>query len=775
MTRLLLTREDWTLFRNIETLGQKAGVPPARLPHLVVKELVDNALDVGATCSSGRLPDGGFFVEDDGPGLPGDDGEVAALFSVRRPLCSSKLIRLPTRGALGNGLRVVAGAVLASGGTLAVRTCGRRLELQPQDDGSTRVLAVEGRPGAGTRVEVRLGPELPAADPGLFLWANLAVDLAGRGVAYSGRSSPWWYDSDAFFDLCQALGENLVRELVAKLEGCGGGRAGTVAGEFLRRRGNSLTRDEADQLLAAARAQGRLVKPSRLGAVGRMDSYPGYAREAGSFEVKAARGHNPACIPFVIEAWARPADRPAAQVCVNRTPVVADSWVRRSASSRTEYALLGCNLGYTFKVGRSRDFDLLVNVCAPHLQLTTDGKEPDLEPVADPLLDALEAAARRCGRAARGAAGGSAMPDQKDVILGALPDAIRRASGDGASRYSLRQLFYIIRPRFIEAFGAEPDYGYFSRVIAEHEDSQGQELPGIYRDNRGVLYHPHTGEEVPLGTRSVEEYRRPAWTFNKVLYCEKEGFFPLLRDVQWPERHDCALLTSKGFATRAARDALVLLGGTDEPLTFFCIHDADGPGTLIYEKLQEGVSAASPRRRAEVVNLGLEPEEARSMGLAVEPVQRKDGKAVPVARYVSGQERDWLQKNRIELNAMTTPQFLAWLDAKMQGQPGKLVPPPAVLNDRLADDVRACLRDDIVARVMREAGVDVRVARAFAALAPELARLNPVVEGYVRAALGDDGAQEWSAPVRRLAVEVVSKGGGATPSRGEPIRELPED
>ena len=45
---------------------------------------------------------------------------------------SSKLLRLPQRGALGNGLRVVAGAVLASAGSLVVITRNKRIELRPQ-------------------------------------------------------------------------------------------------------------------------------------------------------------------------------------------------------------------------------------------------------------------------------------------------------------------------------------------------------------------------------------------------------------------------------------------------------------------------------------------------------------------------------------------------------------------------------------------------------------------------------------------------------------------
>ncbi len=116
-------------------------------------------------------------------------------------------------------------------------------------------------------------------------------------------------------------------------------------------------------------------------------------------------------------------------------------------------------------------------------------------------------------------------------------------------------------------------------------------MPGIYRDVRGSLYHPHLKERIPLGTMAVEGYDRPKWTFNKILYIEKEGFFEILIDEKWPERHDCALLTSKGHATRAAKDLIDMLGDTGEEILFYCIHDADAYGTNIYEKLQKASRA----------------------------------------------------------------------------------------------------------------------------------------------------------------------------------------
>ena len=190
-------------------------------------------------------------------------------------------------------------------------------------------------------------------------------------------------------------------------------------------------------------------------------------------------------------------------------------------------------------------------------------------------------------------------------------------------------------------------------------------------------------EDIALGTLAVEQYCRPEWTFNKMLYIEKEGFFEALKSARWPERHDCALLTGKGFSTRAIRDLLDLLADSDEPLTVFCVHDADAFGTMIYQTLQEETKAR-PRRRIEIVNLGLEPWEAADMGLEAEKVTDRERRAA-VADYVLARPMasggpSGCRQSRYELNAMTTPQFLAWLDGKMaEHGGGKVIPPASVI------------------------------------------------------------------------------------------------
>ena len=132
--------------------------------------------------------------------------------------------------------------------------------------------------------------------------------------------------------------------------------------------------------------------------------------------------------------------------------------------------------------------------------------------------------------------------------------------------------------------GKELGYGYFCKVVTRYENRNGR-VPLLYRDPRGVLIHPHTGEEVSLGTLAVEAYVRPGWSFNKVLYIEKKGFFPALTEARFGERHDCALMSSDGYATGAVRDLIDLLGDHGEEVTIFCVHDADAYGTMIYQSL----------------------------------------------------------------------------------------------------------------------------------------------------------------------------------------------
>ena len=697
-------REDWTRLLTVQGLQQRAGVPADLLRRLVLKELADNAHDQG-NAQVGELSGGGYFVQDDGRGFVGTPEVIARMFSINRPLISTKLWRLPTRGAQGNGLRVVAGSVFASTGSLAVITRGRRIELRPEHDGSTSVLSVEPvADQAGTRVEIVFGPAIPEDEDALS-WASIAVAM-NRGESYRGKSSPLWYAADDFHALLLAS-DATVRDMVLNLEGCTRNAGEIVAQAGLTRVAcRDITRAQSDALLTMARRYARAVNPKRLGAVG-ADLFHGYAYATASGEATFGLAPLEAVIPFTVEAWVASNEDMSITACVNRSPAGSDIFADHN---QRQINLFGCGLKNTVATApRDKDFAIYLNVTTPFMPSTSDSKEPDL----GPFLDAIKAAVSKAIRKVQNP-NATTGTSQKDVVLANLDDVIALVSGEEGYRFNARQVFYKMRPIVRAATGEELQDKNFNNILADYEAAHG-EIEGMYWELRGSITHPHRDETITLGTLMVEEYARPTWTFNKLLYIEKEGALEALKQNRWPERHDCAVMSSKGFSTRAARDLIDKLAEHDEPVEVFCAHDADASGTMIYQSLQEATKARGARK-IKIANIGLEPWEAVGMGLEVETVESKQRK--PVADYIheaGGGWAEWLQTHRVELNEMTTPELIAWLDEKMTDQgDGKLIPPDDVLVRECGARIESKVRAAITARILREADLDGQVAAAVA-------------------------------------------------------------
>jgi hypothetical protein len=195
-------RPDWGLFLHPDRLPQKAGCARDRLRAMILKELVDNALDAGATATLAQVDRDTWTVTDDGPGL--DRGQVLRFFAVNRPMVSTKLLRRPTRGAIGNGLRVVIGGAVASGGRLQVESRGARYVLEVDRGTGATLVAEENQSDVvvGTRVTVAFGLALPrgADDGGMALQAIRCAGPAAKPML----SHPSWYDEAAFAELTHA-------------------------------------------------------------------------------------------------------------------------------------------------------------------------------------------------------------------------------------------------------------------------------------------------------------------------------------------------------------------------------------------------------------------------------------------------------------------------------------------------------------------------------------------------------------------------------------------
>ena len=114
---------------------------------------------------------------------------------------------------------------------------------------------------------------------------------------------------------------------------------------------------------------------------------------------------------------------------------------------------------------------------------------------------------------------------------------------------------------------------------------------------------------------------------------------------------------------------------------------------------------------------------------------------------------EWLQTNRVELNAMTTPEFIEWLDGKMADLGiGKLVPPDDVITTELEDRLDEKVRDIVKERILREAGYENQVAKELAEIErPDAAELKTGIEG----SFFDNPENEWRKHIEDIATDLT--------------------
>ena len=742
----MFEREDWKLFRNIETLCQKAGVSKNKLKILVIKELVDNALDESSGCDIGLIDNKGFYVKDFGDGIHPDILED--LFSINRPMITSKLLRLPTRGALGNGLRVVAGYVISTGAKLFVTTRGSKYQIINSLDGVAKKELIESNLETnGTLIEIFLNDRdfISEAD---LAWGKNAI-LFKCGKEYTCKTSPYWYTSEAFFELANSYSGSIL-DLIMMFDGITKSKAASISSKLNKDFSKDLSFEESDALLTLLRANSKKINPSKLGFCGELQIGE-YAKKTGEFCAYTAKGLHNAVIPYIVESWVQYGGK-TVEILVNKTPITGNIHRWYKGGNLTIY---GSGIVIDVKMKQSQ---VVVNLITPYMPITSDGKSPNFEEMNETILKTVKTANNKAKKL-NILMNYNDSKNEKEVFFNYVKSAIKKASGDYKYKFSQRQLYYAIRPYIISALDKQPEYGYFCKLLTEYENYYGN-IEGLYRDPRGTLYHPHLGQDIPIGTISVEEYERPKWTFNKIIYCEKEGFFPILKDVKFPERFDCALLSSKGYASRAVKDLFDLLGDTDEEILFFCIHDSDSAGTMIYETLQnETISRHG--RRVKIINLGLDPWEALSMGLDVEEFESKGRKAV--APYIKERDYDyledweeWLQSNRIELNAMTTPEFIDWLEYKISKYDnGKVIPTKDVLKNQLINETDNIIKDKIIKEILEKNNFEEKVKAAQLEAIEKLDN-NPIkIDSIVEKDLTINRERHWSTSIKNLAKEFL--------------------
>lgn len=745
---------DWQLFMSLATLPQKAGCQPRDLSNIILKELVDNALDAGAGVSL-NYADGAWTVADDGPGL--DPAEVPRLFAVNRPLRSSKLRRLPLRGMLGNGLRVVVGAVAATDGVLTVETRGHRLILETcRQTGQTIVVSDEPVPWA-SGLTVRISSEWVDRRDGIL--ARSSIALSGVGKTYTGPSSPWWYgikDLVRIFSdvtpvhctvgtICQSFGLSLDDDRPAR----------------------ALDQEQTAAVLESLRTASKPIPPEDLGFIGK-DCNPGwaqydgdvsYARRAGTTTTQAG-----AHIPYVVEVWvscSRSIHKGQGSVrtttIINRSVTVAQI---NATSSPGSIAINGCGLSRWVHGPGTGHYVVFVSVIAPYVQLATDGKEPSLAPFSEAIAETLRKA---CGAAHRAMERPDRAVSIKEAAWSVMVEAYRIASGDGRYPANARQIMYAARPDILRLTGkSELDDAYFTQtLLPDYVAEHGKETEwDVAFDARGSFIEPHTGREVRLGTIDVRAYlgERPALgpvadltgserypttgpkhRYSAILFIEKEGFTPLLQAARIAERFDIAIMSSKGMSTTAARLLLDRLAPKIE--TILVMHDFDVSGFSIFGTLHTDGRRYSFKNDLPIVDIGLRLTDVQQLGLQSEPVKTagswRSRSATLKEHGATQDEIDFLATRRVELNAMAADVFVGFLERKLvEHGVHKAVPE----RDILEHHARRMIEQQLAEKVLRQRRAALQAEAAAAMLPDDL-------DDRVRAALLLNPALSWDLAV----------------------------
>jgi DNA topoisomerase VI subunit B len=782
-----------TEFFTAKGLTARMGGGPKLWPLVLVKELIDNALDAaegdGPPCVKVSVRGDGFTVADNGPGLPAEIIEGSLDYNVR--VSDKSLYVTPTRGQLGNALQCLWAApfvahgdgaagvtVLAGGKRHAVRFKADQIsgELRPEHD-------EKGRP-------VKTGTSVAVAWPGLVasyggdedgpdfyrLVQGFAALNPHAGFRYNGKAvglgdtattwkkwlpawppPPHWYDRDRFRGLvagklaASRRRENsrpeTLRDFIAAhfcgLTGtgvrgdvlCDCGLEGRTLEDLAR--GDGLDDGKLRKLLAAMQNHARPVRPNKLGLLGKGHLSATLVNLFGAEESTVR--YRPAVLevgglPYVLEVafGYHMQDRP-------RTVITGVNW---SPTLQPPFASLDGLLEERW-VGEDDPCVLIAHLACPRPEFTDTGKTALSLPkevgqaLQEGVMKTCSAWSRlrqkayrredRRERLAQRLIADSLRQEKagflsiKDACLRVIGQGYLLASGDGACPANARQVMYACRRLVLEQGLTDPDKGkdgffknsssFTQGVLPDFMEANPEKTKDwdVAFDDRGHFAEPHTGERIGVGTLAVRNYVQgwahdldddpavslstgisthgPANRYRFVLYVEKEGFDAHLASAQIQERYDIALMSTKGMSVTAARQLVEELSREGEGATVLVLHDFDQSGISILHTLRSDTRRYRYGKAPKVVDIGLRLKDVQRLGLSGERVTygtkkdprinlRRSGASEEECRFLvsGGYAKHW-EGRRVELNELSTPQFVAFVEEKLAAAgAGKVVP-----------------------------------------------------------------------------------------------------
>jgi hypothetical protein len=249
----------------------------------------------------------------------------------------------------------------------------------------------------------------------------------------------------------------------------------------------------------------------------------------------------------------------------------------------------------------------------------------------------------------------------------------------------------VMRRAYLDASKTSLDSQYFCQTLLVDYVRENAVDWDIAWDDRGHFTEPHTKHAFGLGTIAVREYlaligaptfREPRFRngtvathgpdgrFGAVLFIEKEGFMPLFERVCLAERHDIAIMSTKGMSVTAARNLIDVMCGRYK-IPVFVLHDFDVSGFSIFGTLRGNTDRYTFKNAIKVVDLGLRLADVSELGLESESVSfgntshSKIGQRLKRNGATNAEIEFLLDGQRVELNAMTSGQLVEFVKRKL--------------------------------------------------------------------------------------------------------------
>ena len=670
---------------DVKELQKQTGQPSYKFGEVVLKELIDNALDacesaginpviqIGIATTEDRMR---ICVSDNGNGI--SEAVIKSILDFKTKTSDKAAYKSPTRGAQGNAFKTIIGIPHALGGGLVgIDSLGLRhtIKVHATPAGTIepehQISQIEATPGTTVYVDMRLCIVDPywyarataIFNPHAIVKIRTFEDMQFTMVTFDNAveesttfynslsecqkirpnepTSAHWYDSGDYEKLVYLQGDQNDIELgkfVRQFRGLSStGKAKVITSQLKDYRlVSDIYKDPIaiESMRLAMQSESKPVQPKALGAIGVNNLLSRLDVDRHWYKQVSGMIDN---IPYVFEILIAESEGARGYYFGINHSVTFGDFLRQSKIKAGELNGTGIEGALALIVDTDEHL-VIAHLISIGLSGTDYGKTnqslpPEMiESISSSVWNAAKILHKEYKVRDRDIAKWIREDDARQkasdnsmklnaAVFKILPDCLLGSTTNNTLPVQQRSLYYAVRTMIQTYTNAYLSDKYFGAILFDYWREFGRNKL-IYNDPRGVLHTPHGEILLPLGTLEVDQYVFPEHEYNKILYIEKKGLWHTIKAAGLPKKYDMAVIAGEGYATEAIR-VLLDKAQTGKSYTIFVLHDADPAGYNIARTLKESTKRM-PDHNIEVFDLGLNIQDAIDMGLSSETFTRKN-------------------------------------------------------------------------------------------------------------------------------------------------------